>query len=87
MKNAKRRSIWKFVCNSCGTEEHITVVRKRASKGMCLKCLKINPKQLRLLDSILVAGNPIPYSSNISQGLDLQGNKIAGGMQSKHINL
>lgn len=87
MKNAKRRSLWKFVCKSCGTEEHVTVVRKRAVKGMCLRCLKIDPRQMRLIDTILIAGDNTPYTDNLTRGLDLQGNKIAGKMRKNVISL
>jgi len=51
MKNAKRRSLWRFTCNICGSPDHQTLVRKRAKKGVCLKCAKIDPRQIIMFDS------------------------------------
>lgn len=81
MKNAKRRSVWKFVCRSCGTESHVTLIRKRAVKGLCLRCKKIDPRQ------ITFAGFPSLYSGVSQKVGNLQGNKIAGKMKRKHISL
>lgn len=53
MKNAKRRSIWYFVCRGCGKRRQ-TVKRNRARKGICLQCKfeGVNPMQTSLFDPI-----------------------------------